>query len=74
MFWSLQGSEQLSRPYVFQVDLLSQNFHIDRRSLLGQTVTLEIPTQNLLTPRYLNGKVTAAAVRSEEINDTRYAV
>ncbi|MDC6117312.1 type VI secretion system Vgr family protein [Serratia rubidaea] len=74
MFWSLQGSEQLSRPYVFQVDLLSQNFHIDRRSLLGQTVTLEIPTQNLLAPRYLNGKVTAAAVRSEEINDTRYAV
>ncbi|MCA4825412.1 MAG: type VI secretion system tip protein VgrG, partial [Serratia rubidaea] len=52
MFWSLQGSEQLSRPYVFQVDLLSQNFHIDRRSLLGQTVTLEIPTQNMLTPRY----------------------
>ncbi|MFA1238919.1 type VI secretion system Vgr family protein [Serratia odorifera] len=74
MFWSLQGSEQLARPYVFQVELLSQNFRLDRRALLGQPVTLAIPTQNPLTPRYLNGKVTAAAVRSQELNDTRYAV
>jgi type VI secretion system secreted protein VgrG len=73
-FWSLQGSEQLSRPFTFQVALLSQNFRLDRRALLGQSVTLAIPTQNLLTPRYLNGKVTAAALRNEEIDGTRYAL
>ncbi|QCT21335.1 type VI secretion system tip protein VgrG [Jejubacter calystegiae] len=73
-FLSLQGSEQLSRPFAFQVALLSQNFHLDRRALLGQSVTLAIPTQNLLTPRYLNGKVTEAALRNEEIDGTRYAL
>ena len=47
---------------------------IDRSKLLGQPVTVTIPTQNLLTPRYINGKVTRVAVSAVELTGTRYAV
>ena len=46
----------------------------DRSKLLGQPVTVTIPTQNLLTPRYINGKVTRVAVSAVELTGTRYAV
>ncbi|MGS6181119.1 type VI secretion system Vgr family protein, partial [Enterobacter sichuanensis] len=47
---------------------------IDRSKLLGQPVTVTIPTQNLLTSRYINGKVTRVAVSAVELSGTRYAV
>ncbi|MGE9674096.1 hypothetical protein ACQPT6_17795 [Erwinia amylovora] len=31
---------------------------IERRALLGQPITVCIPTQGLLNTRYLNGKIT----------------
>ncbi|EEI86850.1 hypothetical protein HMPREF0072_0586, partial [Anaerococcus lactolyticus ATCC 51172] len=47
---------------------LSTDARLDRKALLGQPLTLEIPTQGFLSaPRYLNGKITAIAVSSEEI-------
>lgn len=55
--------------------MLSTDARLDRKALLGQPLTLEIPTQGFLSaPRYLNGKITAIAVSSEEIGGTRYAV
>ncbi|WP_234007062.1 type VI secretion system Vgr family protein, partial [Cronobacter turicensis] len=45
----------------------------DRSALLGQPVTVTIPTQALMTPRYLNGKVTRVAVTAVELSGTRYA-
>ncbi|ELY4749150.1 type VI secretion system tip protein VgrG, partial [Cronobacter sakazakii] len=45
----------------------------DRSALLGQPVTVTIPTQALMTPRYLNGKVTRVAVSAVELSGTRYA-
>ncbi|PUV49091.1 type VI secretion system Vgr family protein, partial [Cronobacter sakazakii] len=38
-----------------------------------QPVTVTIPTQALMTPRYLNGKVTRVAVSAVELSGTRYA-
>uniref|UniRef100_UPI000667CA1F type VI secretion system Vgr family protein n=1 Tax=Enterobacter bugandensis TaxID=881260 RepID=UPI000667CA1F len=40
----------------------------------GQPVTVTIPTQNLLTSRYINGKITRVAVSAVELTGTRYAV
>ncbi|MGS6167715.1 hypothetical protein ACVGWI_12465, partial [Enterobacter hormaechei] len=47
---------------------------IDRSRLLGQPVTVTIPTLSLLTPRFINGKVTRVAVSAVELTGTRYAV
>ncbi|ADU69802.1 type VI secretion system Vgr family protein [Pantoea sp. At-9b] len=74
LFWKLSGREALSESFTLQADLLSTDARIDRHALLGKSVTFTLPTQNLLTPRYLNGKITRVAVRSEELNGTRYAV
>ncbi|WP_416260205.1 type VI secretion system Vgr family protein [Gibbsiella quercinecans] len=75
LFHSLDGTEALSEPFDFNVALLSTNPRLDRKALLGQPLTLVIPTQGFLAePRFLNGKITAVAVSSEEIGGTRYAV
>ena len=53
-------------PFDFSIELLSTDARLDRKALLGQPLTLEIPTQGFLSaPRYLNGKITAIAVSSE---------
>ncbi|MFE8118109.1 type VI secretion system tip protein TssI/VgrG [Brenneria goodwinii] len=73
LFWKLKGGEALSKPFELIVTLLAKEARIDRSQLLGQPITLTLPTQNLLTPRYLNGKVTRVAVSAVERSGSRYA-
>ena len=76
LFHTLKGTEALSHPFVLTAELLSTDARIDRHALLGQPVTFTLPTDGLmsaLSPRYLNGKITRVAVRSQELNGTRYA-
>ncbi|MDK3078040.1 type VI secretion system Vgr family protein [Enterobacter hormaechei] len=74
LFWKLSGREAMSESFALTLTLLGTDARIDRSRLLGQPVTVTIPTQNLLTPRYINGKVTRVAVRAVELTGTRYAV
>ncbi len=68
LFRSLDGIEALSTPFDFSIELLSTDARLDRKALLGQPLTLEIPTQGFLSaPRYLNGKITAMAVSAVEL-------
>ncbi|EOL9130723.1 type VI secretion system Vgr family protein [Cronobacter malonaticus] len=73
LFWKLSGREALSEPFMFTLTLLGTDVRADRSALLGQPVTVTIPTQALMTPRYLNGKVTRVAVSAVELSGTRYA-
>lgn len=73
LFWQLTGREALSEPFVFNLTLLGEDARLDRSKLLGQSVTVTLPTQSLNTPRYFNGKVTKAGVRPVELSGTRYA-
>lgn len=73
LFWQLQGDEIVSRSFTFSLSLLSTEARIDRSTLLGKPVTINIPTQNLQNPtRYLNGKVTGIRVNSADVNGARY--
>lgn len=77
LFHTLTGTETLSRPFVLTAELLATDARIDRHALLGKPVTFTLPTDglmNALSPRYLNGKITRIAVRSQELSGTRYAV
>ena len=77
LFHTLTGTETLSRPFVLTAELLATDARIDRHALLGKPVTFTLPTDglmNVLSPRYLNGKITRVAVRSQELSGTRYAV
>ncbi|WP_336748153.1 type VI secretion system Vgr family protein [Pantoea vagans] len=77
LFHTLTGTETLSRPFVLTAELLATDARIDRHALLGKPVTFSLPTDGLmsaLSPRYLNGKITLVAVRSQELSGTRYAV
>ncbi|EOC0478193.1 type VI secretion system tip protein VgrG [Cronobacter turicensis] len=73
LFWKLSGREALSEPFMFTLTLLGTDARADRSALLGQPVTVTIPTQALMTPRYLNGKVTRVAVTAVELSGIRYA-
>ncbi len=64
----------MSESFALTLTLLGTDARIDRSKLLGQPVTVTIPTQNLLTSRYINGKVTRVAVSAVELTGTRYAV
>ncbi|QHM69933.1 type VI secretion system Vgr family protein [Mixta intestinalis] len=71
-FWKLSGNEALSKPFSFTVSLLATDARIDRAGLLGQPLTVILPTRSLL-PRYLNGKITRVAVNATELSGVRYA-
>jgi len=74
LFWKLTGREAMSESFALTLTLLGTDARIDRSKLLGQPVTVTIPTQNLLSSRYINGKVTRVAVSAVELTGTRYAV
>ncbi|ARJ41259.1 type IV secretion protein Rhs [Pantoea alhagi] len=75
LFWKLEGREALSHPFELTVTLLGPDARADRHALLGQPLTLDIPTGRFLAgTRHLNGKITRVAVHSEELGGTRYAV
>lgn len=74
LFWKISGREAMSESFALTLTLLGTDARIDRSKLLGQPVTVTIPTQNLLTSRYINGKVTRVAVSAVELTGTRYAV
>jgi type VI secretion system secreted protein VgrG len=46
----------MSESFALTLTLLGTDARIDRSKLLGQPVTVTIPTQNLLTSRYINGE------------------
>jgi len=74
-FWKLEGMEVVSRSFELTVTLLSTDARLDRRAMLGQPITLTIPTTALAAaPRYLNGKITSVKVHSADLKGTRYAV
>lgn len=74
LFWKLSGREALSEPYSLGLTLLGTDARMDRSQLLGKPVTVTIPTQDMTSPRYFNGKVTRVAVSAVELSGTRYAV
>ncbi|HCH0656203.1 TPA: type VI secretion system tip protein VgrG [Enterobacter asburiae] len=74
LFWKLTGREAMSESFALTLTVLGTDARIDRSRLLGQPVTVTIPTQNLLTSRYVNGKITRVAVSAVELTGTRYAV
>ena len=75
LFWKLDGVEALSHPFELTVTLLSADPRIERHALLGQPLTVSLPTGQFLSgTRHINGKITRMAVRSEELSGTRYAV
>lgn len=73
LFWKLSGHEAMSAPFALSLTLLGTDARIDRSRLLSQPVTVTLPTQNPLNPRYLNGKITRVAVGAMELSGTRYA-
>ncbi|WP_395277785.1 type VI secretion system tip protein VgrG [Enterobacter bugandensis] len=74
LFWKLTGREAMSESFALTLTVLGTDARIDRSKLLGQPVTVTIPTQSLLTSRYINGKITRVAVSAVELTGTRYAV
>ena len=73
LFWKLSGREAISESFELSLTLLGTDARMDRSRLLGQPVTVILPTQNPLSPRYLSGKITQVAVSSVELSGTRYA-
>lgn len=73
LFWKLNGTEVMSRSFALNVTMLSEDGNIDRKSLLGKSLTVTVPTQGM-QPRYFNGKITEVNLQSTELNGVRYAV
>ena len=74
LFWKLSGHEAMSEMFELSLTLLGSDARLDRSKLLGQPVTVTIPTQNALSSRYFNGKITRVAVSAVELSGIRYAV
>lgn len=73
LFWKLSGHEAMSEMFELSLTLLGSDARLDRSKLLGQPVTVTIPTQNALSSRHFNGKITRVAVSAVELSGIRYA-
>ncbi|UXY09491.1 type VI secretion system tip protein VgrG [Kosakonia sp. ML.JS2a] len=73
LFWKMSGMEVMSRSFALNITMLSKDGNIDRKALLGKSLTVSVPTQNR-TPRYFNGKITEVNLQGTELNGVRYAV
>ncbi|AGN83777.1 type VI secretion system tip protein TssI/VgrG [Enterobacter sp. R4-368] len=73
LFWKLSGREALSESFTLALTVLGTDARADRSKLLGQSATINIPTQGT-GMRYINGKITRVAVSAVELSGTRYAV
>src|SRR5947207_4451468 len=49
------GTENISRPYLFQLDVLSTKTEIDFSQALGKRASIVLQTSNPDAPRYFNG-------------------
>ena len=56
LFWKLTGREAMSESFALTLTVLGTDARIDRSKLLGQPVTVTLPTQNLLTSRYVKDR------------------
>ena len=71
LFKHLQGEEQLSGLFHFQLELLSETRSIDFQAILGQSLTIQIQFAPDHT-RYLNGMVTRFAQADTDSRFTTY--
>ncbi|MDD2738423.1 MAG: type VI secretion system tip protein TssI/VgrG [Methylomonas lenta] len=56
LFYQMHGSEQLSEPYLYNLELLSESSTINPEALLGESVTIGLELDNNKW-RYFNGFV-----------------
>lgn len=73
MFRSLNGEEELSTLFEFDVELLSESHSLDLKQLLSQPLTLHIDL-GLAGTRYLNGQVTRCKLTGRASATSRYYV
>ncbi len=72
-FRAMHGAESLSQLYELEIELVSESYSLDMKSLLGKPLTLEIETGSA-APRYLSGHITRCALVGRENNTSRYTI
>lgn len=70
-FHRLVGTEELSRPYLFEVDLLAASNAVDPKALLGKHTTVAIQTESGRV-RHLGGIVTQFGLSHEDDRRSLY--
>ncbi|HTQ05192.1 MAG TPA: type VI secretion system tip protein TssI/VgrG [Polyangiaceae bacterium] len=70
-FYTMSGREALSRPFVYQVDLLSEDDSVDLLALLGKPVSVALERTDGVV-REFNGVVTNFSLVGQHGNYARY--
>ncbi|MBP2169750.1 type VI secretion system secreted protein VgrG [Erwinia toletana] len=73
LFKSLNGTEQLSALYAFEIELLSHDNNIALKTLLGGDLAVELKDQQAPS-RYLTGKITQITHAGQAIGAERYTL
>lgn len=73
---TMTGTERLSRPFRFQLDLLSESKSVKFDQIVGKRVTIAMdvpgPTQGVLEKRHINGFVSRFVLRKRDARYTYY--
>lgn len=56
---SFMGTESISRPYLYRLDVLTTDPSLDFSQVLGQQVSIKLQTTDPANPRYFNGFVSS---------------
>src|SRR6516162_10836188 len=68
---SLNGTEQLGRPFKYELVLYSEDHELDYKKLIGQNVTLFVDKEGN-EPRYFNGFVSRFSQSNYEDDVAEY--
>src|SRR5438093_1547427 len=66
VFWKMEGTETLSQPFVYELEMLSENPSLKPTDILGNTVQVDVALPDDSGKRHFHGYVTRFNwVRSE---------
>jgi type VI secretion system secreted protein VgrG len=74
LFEQMSGTEELGRPFTYELSLLSEKLDLDLSALLGQAITVELDLFHPGMKRHWNGHVTDFGMVGLSRRHMRYSV
>jgi len=69
---SLRGSEALSRPFWYRLEMISENRSVDFSKIVGKAVKITIDLPDLVEKRYIHGIISRFGLRRKDRTYTHY--
>lgn len=72
VFWRMDGTEELSQPFVYELEMLSEDSKLKPKDLLGKTIQASVELPDGSGKRFYHGYVTNFSAAGAHLNYFKY--